>query len=212
MNKDLFASKEYQSLILYYEAAMDTAMTQLNILLGEYELTTGEKLVDRIKSRIKEDKSIQKKLEKKGYDLTIENIRNHVHDMVGIRLICPFLTDLNKLVELLENSPVIHVHEKKDYVNYPKESGYKSIHLLIDVPVTFLDRIETVEVELQIRTLAMDFWASLDHKIQYKYQGEVPDEVKYEMRKCADDTNSMDMKMLHLNEVMEKLKNENINN
>lgn len=196
-NKD-----DLELLLIQYTAALKTLETQLSILLRDFEYKNKYNPVEHIKSRIKSYDSVSKKLTSRGYEITIENIENHIHDMVGIRIVCGFLSDVYKIVEMIEQSEQIRVHNKKDYISNPKESGYSSYHLLVDVPVYLIDGVKWVEAEIQIRTLAMDFWASLDHKIRYKFQGQVPNEIQENMYKCALDINDLDHKMLILNDKM----------
>ena len=179
--------KELKRLLLKYTAALKTLETQISILIQDYEQQNNYNLVEHVKSRIKRLESAEKKLVSRNYEVTVENIEKHVHDMVGVRIVCAFLSDVYKIVEMIEKSETIQVYAKKDYIAHPKESGYSSYHLLVYVPIYLLDGKEMVEAEIQIRTLAMDFWASLDHKIQYKFQGSVPKQVQDNMYKCAID-------------------------
>ena len=200
--------KELKRLLLKYTAALKTLETQISILIQDYEQQNNYNLVEHVKSRIKRLESAKKKLVSRNYEVTVENIEKHVHDMVGVRIVCAFLSDVYKIVEMIEKSETIQVYAKKDYIAHPKESGYSSYHLLVYVPIYLLDGKEMVEAEIQIRTLAMDFWASLDHKIQYKFQGSVPKQVQDNMYKCAIDINDLDHKMLILNDKMQEYKEE----
>ena len=200
--------KELKRLLLKYTAALKTLETQISILIQDYEQQNNYNLVEHVKSRIKRLESAEKKLVSRNYEVTVENIEKHVHDMVGVRIVCAFLSDVYKIVEMIEKSETIQVYAKKDYIAHPKESGYSSYHLLVYVPIYLLDGKEMVEAEIQIRTLAMDFWASLDHKIQYKFQGSVPKQVQDNMYKCAIDINDLDHKMLILNDKMQEYKEE----
>lgn len=179
--------------------------TQISILLQDFEYKNKYNPVEHIKSRMKSYDSASKKLISRGYEVTVKNIEEHVHDMIGIRIVCGFLSDVYKIVEMIEQSDQITVRNKKDYISNPKESGYSSYHLLVYIPVYLIDGVKLVEAEIQIRTLAMDFWASLDHKISYKFQGQVPDEIKTDMYKCAEDINELDRKMLTINNQMKKV-------
>ena len=200
--------KELKRLLLKYTAALKTLETQISILIQDYEQQNNYNLVEHVKSRIKCLESAEKKLVSRNYEVTVENIEKHVHDMVGVRIVCAFLSDVYKIVEMIEKSETIQVYAKKDYIAHPKESGYSSYHLLVYVPIYLLDGKEMVEAEIQITTLAMDFWASLDHKIQYKFQGSVPKQVQDNMYKCAIDINDLDHKMLILNDKMQEYKEE----
>lgn len=190
-----------------YSYALRNLETEVNILIDEFAIKHGYNPVEHIKSRIKSAESIIKKLCEKGYEVNEENIYNHVHDIVGIRIVCSFLTDVYDIVGLIENNNLIKIKDRKDYIETPKESGYTSYHLIVLVPVYLSDRIEYVEAEIQIRTVAMDFWASLDHKISYKFKGEIPDAVKAQIKDYAKDIKELDKKMLDLNYIVNKYNN-----
>lgn len=199
---------EFNHLMLKYEFAIEKLKTELDILIKEYEFNNKYQPVDHIKSRIKTKESAIKKLERKGYDINLDNLKNHIHDMVGVRIICSFLSDVYDIVDIIEKSTILKIDEKRDYIKNPKESGYSSYHLLVSVPVCLEEKTEYIQAEIQIRTMAMDFWASLDHKIQYKFNG-IPLEVKNEMYNCAMAIKSLDNKMIDLNEIASKHKDEN---
>jgi len=197
-----------RELMLKYNFALEILKTEINILVKNFEYKNNYNPVEHIKSRIKTKESAIKKLDKKGYDLTFENLERHVHDMVGIRIVCSFLSDVYDIVELIKNSKQFKILEEKDYINNPKDSGYVSYHLNLLVPIHLDEKIEYVEAEVQIRTIAMDFWASLDHKIRYKFPSEIPSEVKEEIYNCSLDIRKLDDKMEKLNKIMKKY-NEN---
>ncbi len=201
-------SNELEGLILKYTAALKTLETQISILLQDYEYENNYNPVEHIKSRLKTYESASRKLISRGYEVNAKNIVEHVHDMVGLRIVCSFLSDVYKIVEMLENSDQITIHDKKDYITNPKETGYYSYHLLVYVPVYLIDGVTLVEAEIQIRTVAMDFWASLDHKITYKFQGKIPNEIKENMYKCAEDIHTLDQKMLKINNQMQEIKDD----
>ena len=200
--------KELEGLILKYTAALKTLETQISILLQDYEHKNNYNPVEHIKSRIKSYDSATKKLISRGYELTTKNIEEHVHDMVGLRIVCSFLSDVYEIVKIIEDSDQITIRDKKDYITNPKDTGYYSYHLLVYVPVYLIDGVTLVEAEIQIRTVAMDFWASLDHKITYKFNGEIPEEIKEGMHKCAEDIHALDQKMLKLNNEMQIIKDD----
>ncbi len=196
---------EFSHLMLKYEFAIEKLKTELDILIKEYEFKNKYQPVDHIKSRIKTKESALKKLERKGYDITLDNLKEHIHDMVGVRIVCSFLSDVYDIVDIIEKSKVLKIKEKRDYIKNPKKSGYSSFHLIVLIPMRLEDEIEYIQAEIQIRTMAMDFWASLDHKIQYKYNG-IPLEVQKEMYNCAIAIKSLDNKMIDLNEIASKHK------
>ena len=200
--------KELEGLILKYTAALKSLETQISILLQDYEHKNNYNPVEHIKSRIKSYDSATKKLISRGYEVTAKNIEEYIHDMVGLRIVCSFLSDVYEIVKIIEDSDQITIRDKKDYITNPKDTGYSSYHLLVYVPVYLIDGVHLVEAEIQIRTVAMDFWASLDHKITYKFKGEIPEEIKDGMHKCAEDIHALDQKMLKLNNEMQIIKDD----
>ena len=200
--------KELEGLILKYTAALKTLETQISILLQDYEHKNNYNPVEHIKSRIKSYDSATKKLISRGYEVTAKNIEEYIHDMVGLRIVCSFLSDVYEIVKIIEDSDQITIRDKKDYITNPKDTGYSSYHLLVYVPVYLIDGVHLVEAEIQIRTVAIDFWASLDHKITYKFKGEIPEEIKEGMHKCAEDIHALDQKMLKLNNEMQIIKDD----
>ncbi len=196
-------NEEFEILKHEYTAALKTLETEISILLKDFEFQYKYNPVEHIKSRIKKYDSVVNKLVSRNYELTVQNVKEHVHDMVGIRIVCSFLPDVYTIVHLLESSKQLVIHKKKDYISHPKDTGYSSYHLLVYVPVHLINGVKMVEAEIQIRTLAMDFWASLDHKIRYKFQGDIPKEIKDNMYKCALDISDLDHKMLIMNDKMQ---------
>lgn len=189
-----------------YNYALNVLETQINILLNEFYLKHDYNPVEHIKSRLKSPESIIKKLCSKGYEVNEENLLKHVHDIVGIRIVCSFLTDVYDIVSMIEKNNLLKIKERKDYISNPKQSGYTSYHLIVLVPIFLSTRTEYVEAEIQVRTVAMDFWASLDHKISYKFKDRVPDDVTEAMRKYAEDIKQLDSKMLDMNYIVNKYK------
>lgn|SRR5574344_1006775 len=206
--EDIQYTKQYKELVLKYNAGLNLALNLINILLEERKFYTGEIIVDHIKSRIKSFDSCVNKLVKKNYEVNCDNFEFHVHDFAGIRIICPFITDVYKVIRMIKKNDVMKITEEKDYITHPKDSGYMSYHLLVKIPVSFLNKTKDVEVEIQIRTLAMDFWASLDHQIRYKFEGSVPEEISTQMVTISKDMNHLDAKMLELNDIMNNYKEE----
>lgn len=199
--------KEYEELMLKYGFAKKTLETELDILLEEYEFKNGYTPVEHIKSRLKSKESAIKKLERKGYDISPENIKNHVHDMVGSRIVCSFLDDVYNIVEIIKTSNKFKIKDESDYIKNPKDSGYVSYHLNVLVPIYLQKDVEYIETEIQIRTVAMDFWASLDHKLRYKLPEDIPVYLQREMLECSEDIKILDTKMQHLYEIVKKYQN-----
>lgn len=190
----------WEEVNLIYNAALKQVQTKMEILNDEFQRVHKYNPIEHIKARIKSSGSIVKKLRRYGYESTIENMITYVNDMAGIRIICSFTSDIFRIAEMIENQKDIKVLSVKDYITYPKASGYKSYHMIISVPVYLSDRIVDAKVEVQIRTVAMDFWASLEHKMHYKFEGDAPQHIKDELVECARMVADLDNRMLLLNE------------
>lgn len=199
--------KSWEEVVLIYNSALKEIGTKLEILNDEFQHVHQYNPIEHIKSRIKTPQSIVKKLKKHGYESTIENMVRYVNDIAGIRVICSFTSDIYRIAEMIINQSDIKVISVKDYILNPKPSGYKSYHLIISVPIFLSDRIVDTKVEIQIRTVAMDFWASLEHKIHYKFEGNVPEHIQSELIECADMVAALDDKMLSLNEEVLSMNN-----
>ena len=195
----------WKEVILIYNSALKQISTKLEILNDEFQHVHKYNPIEHIKSRIKTSESIVKKLKKHGYESTIQNMVQYVNDIAGIRVICSFTSDIYRIAEMISNQSDIKVISVKDYIVNPKASGYKSYHMLVTVPVYLSDRIVDTKVEIQIRTVAMDFWASLEHKIHYKFEGNAPAYIKEELIACAKMVSELDTKMLSLNEEVLKI-------
>ena len=196
----------WEEVQLVYKSALKEIGTKLEILNDEFGHVHQYNPIEHIKSRIKSSESIVKKLKKNGYETTIPNMVKYVNDIAGIRVICSFTSDIYRIADMLISQNDIKVVSVKDYILNPKPSGYKSYHLIVTVPVFLSDRILDVKVEIQIRTVAMDFWASLEHKIHYKFEGNAPEHIKRELVECAMMVSDLDAKMLSLNEEIQELK------
>ena len=160
-------------------------------------------------SRLKTDESITRKLIRKGKEITVENIQKYIDDIAGVRVICSFTPDIYRIVDMISSQDDIEVLKTKDYMLNPKVNGYRSYHLIVRVPIFLSDRVVPTKVEIQIRTVAMDFWASLEHKIYYKYEGNTPEYIKKELKECADLVTFLDSKMLAINEEVRSIREEN---
>lgn len=198
--------QKYNELIMKYEYAKKMIEAQLDVIIKDFTQKHGYNPVEHVKGRIKSTESIQKKLERHQKDFTVENIVRYVKDVLGIRIVCSFLSDVFDMVYLISHTKNIIVKERKDYIAEPKDTGYTSYHLQVLVPVYIPERVEYIECEIQIRTVAMDFWASLDHKIAYKFQDSIPDEVKNQMYDYAQIIQELDKKMMDLNTIVQKYK------
>ncbi len=204
MNKEITNIRKFQELLMKYEFAQKILEAELEILIKEYVFKKNHNPVEHTKSRIKDIDSALKKLKTKGFVETPNNIKKHVHDMIGIRIICPFLDDVYKIIKIIKKSKQFKVLEEDDYIKNPKDSGYHSYHLNILVPIHLEKKVEYMEAEIQIRTSAMDFWASIDHKLRYKIPSKLPKKVQEEMITCSNDIRLLDLKMQHLLELVQK--------
>lgn len=190
----------WKEVTLIYHAALRQVQTKMEILNEEFQHVHQYNPIEHIKARIKSPESIVKKLKRNGYESTIDNMVQHINDIAGIRIICSFTSDIYRIVDMISEQKDIKVIGVKDYITYPKASGYKSYHMIVTVPVYLSDRIVDTKVEIQIRTVAMDFWASLEHKIHYKFEGDAPEHIKNELVECAKLVADLDARMLSLND------------
>ena len=200
---------EYRKIKLLYRSALKEIRTKLEILNDEFRLVHQYNPIEHIESRLKTDESITRKLMRKGKEITVENIQKYIDDIAGVRVICSFTPDIYRIVDMIVSQDDIEVLKTKDYMLNPKINGYRSYHLIVRVPIFLSDRVVPTKVEIQIRTVAMDFWASLEHKIYYKYEGNTPEYIKKELRECADLVTFLDSKMLAINEEVRSIREEN---
>jgi putative GTP pyrophosphokinase len=199
----------WEEVILVYSAALRQIETKMEILNDEFQHVHQYNPIEHIKARIKTPESIVKKLKRNGRESTIANMVKYVNDIAGIRIICSFTSDIYRIADMLSEQRDIKVISVKDYITFPKASGYKSYHMIITVPVYLSDHIVDTKVEIQIRTVAMDFWASLEHKIHYKFEGDAPEHIKSELVECAKMVSDLDARMLSLNEEILGISQEN---
>ncbi len=190
----------WKEAMLDYNSALKQIETKLSILNDEFQHIHRYNPIEHIKARIKTPESIVKKLKRYGLEFTLDNMEQAVNDIAGVRITCSFTSDIFRLADMIRDQKDIKVISTKDYITSPKPSGYRSYHMIISVPVYFSDRIKDVKVEIQIRTVAMDFWASLEHKINYKFEGNAPQHIKEELIECSEMIANLDAKMLSLNE------------
>ncbi len=199
----------WNEVTLVYSSALKQINTKLEILNDEFQHVHQYNPIEHIKSRLKTPESIVKKLKKYGQESTIENMVAYVNDIAGIRVICSFTSDIYRIAEMISNQSDIKVIEVRDYIKNPKPSGYTSYHMLVTIPIYLSDRIVDTKVEIQIRTVAMDFWASLEHKINYKFEGNVPENIRNELVECAYMVSKLDDRMLLLNDEVQSFKESN---
>ena len=194
----------WNTVMFLYNAALQVVSTKLNILNEEFQHIHRYNPIEHIGTRIKSPESIVKKLKKNGHESSIENMIRYVNDIAGVRLICSFTSDIYKLAKMIASQNDLKVLEIKDYIKNPKQSGYKSYHMIVTVPIFLSDHIVETKVEIQIRTIAMDFWASLEHKIYYKFEGNAPAYISKQLRECAKMVSSLDERMLQLNDAIQE--------
>lgn len=197
-NEKLDVKEEpFEKLMFFYKSALKQLELQMNIIKDEFKLIYNYDLIDHIDTRIKEPKSIVKKMEKKKYDKTYLNLIEKINDIAGIRIVFTLKDDIFFIRDLVKQIPDIHVLKEKDYVTNPKESGYSSYHMIVEVPVKLTQKTIYVKCEIQIRTLAMDFWASFEHKVKYKTKNDVNPKMSKELVSCAKMINKFDTKMIN---------------
>lgn len=202
-------SEHIKRFMMVYHFALKELETKVDILNEEFQLLHDYNPIEHTKSRLKSAESIIRKAKRKGIDLNLESIRKQIKDIAGMRIVCSFISDIYRISEMLQNQADLKVVEIKDYIQNPKPNGYQSLHLLLEVPVFLSDHQEQVTVELQIRTIAMDFWASLEHKIYYKYNASVPERLLQELREAAMTATSLDRQMERLHVEIEEIKENN---
>ena len=189
---------QFNELMNRYESAIKEVSTKLEILKSDLKLHSHRDCILAIQSRIKSPVSILKKLTRRGIPVSLENIRNELNDVAGIRVICAYIDDIYDLAESLAGQDDLRVLLIKDYIQNPKPNGYRSYHMIVEVPVFFSESKEFVRVEIQIRTVAMDFWASLEHDIKYNKEVQHAEELERELKECADIINDTDRRMMAL--------------
>lgn len=198
--------KEVTRFMLAYKFALDEVSTKINILEEEFQLIHEYNPIEHINTRLKTPESIIQKALRKNIELSLSSIKENMRDIAGIRINCSFNSDIYKLSEMIQKQQDIEVIEYKDYIKNPKPNGYRSLHLILKIPVFMTDRVEHVFVEMQIRTIAMDFWASLEHKIFYKFDKSVPEEMTKELKEAAESANALDQKMEILHKEINEIK------
>jgi len=191
---------ELKALLLIYEWGHRTLMTKLTIVHEDFKNFHEDNPIDHIRGRIKAPESIAEKLQRLGFELTAANAKKYISDIAGVRIICPFTKDIYHLVELIRLMPSIKIQEERDYIVKPKKSGYRSYHLIAKVPVFYSGKIEYIKIEIQIRTEAMNFWATLEHDARYKYQGDIPQHLSNELVVCANQIAQLDNRMFLIHE------------
>jgi len=198
----------WNTTMFLYSSALKEVKTKVEILNDEFQQVHQYNPIEYVKSRLKTPESIVKKLKRHGLESSIDNMVTYIKDIAGIRIVCSFTDDIYKLAEMIGKQRDLTVVSVKDYIKNPKESGYKSYHMLVTVPIYMSDRIVDTEVEIQIRTIAMDFWASLEHQLKYKKKIENPETIARELKQCADVICIVDKHMQEIRNMIEEVQNE----
>ena len=193
---------QFESLMIKYRAAVREVTTKMEVLNDELSSFAERNPIEGIQSRIKRPYSIAKKLKARGLPVAVESIQKNLNDVAGIRVICPFISDIYDVADMLLSQEDVLLIEKKDYIEKPKENGYRSLHLIVEIPIFLSKGKENMRVEIQIRTVAMDFWASLEHQIRYKKGLEEGQKISEGLKECADTIARTDLRMQELREMI----------
>ena len=197
--------KKFRQFMMMYNCAIKEVQTKFEILNDELSTMHNRNPIEMIKSRIKTPESIIEKLYRKDFPMSMESVLENINDVAGIRVICSFVDDIYEVAQMLVNQDDVKLVEIKDYIKNPKENGYRSYHMIIEVPVFFTNRKQYMKVEVQLRTIAMDFWASLEHQMKYKKDISDVDEISEELKLCADIIAKTDLKMQNINNKISSL-------
>ncbi len=202
--RDFKEINDWETVIFLYKSALKQIDTKIDILNDEFQQRHKYNPIEHIKSRIKTPESIVKKLKRHGYESTIDNMVRYVNDIAGIRITCSFTSDMYLIADMISKQSDITILSIKDYMKNPKESGYRSYHMIVSVPVFLSDSVIETKVEIQIRTVAQDFWATLEHKMHYKFEGNGPESITKELKECAKYIADLDKRMQELNNEIQK--------
>lgn len=192
--------RDFEEFMMIYGCAIREVRTKFEVLNDDLSVANKRNPIEMIKSRVKKPESIVGKLRRRNLELSMESVIENIHDVAGVRVICSFVNDIYAIAQMFTSQDDVRVIEVKDYIKNPKPNGYRSYHMIVEVPVFFANRKQNVKVEVQLRTIAMDFWASLEHKIHYKFEGDAPENIKNELVECARMVSDLDARMLSLNE------------
>jgi len=195
---------QFQEVMMMYTCAIREVKTKLEVLNDELSVRNKRNPIEMIKSRVKKPMSIVEKLKRKGYPVSLDSMIENLDDVAGVRVICSFVDDIYEVADMLVRQDDVRVVAIKDYIKNPKENGYRSYHIIIEIPVFFSDKKQPMRVEVQIRTIAMDFWASLDHELRYKKEMANAEEISAELKECAEVIAGTDEKMLAIRKKLEQ--------
>jgi len=204
--EQLFAeSALYQEVMMRYHCAILEMRTKLDVLSKDLAVRYRRNPIEFIESRLKKPSSIARKLRRDGHEITVDNMVQFVSDIAGIRVLCAYIDDIYEIARMLARQQDVRIINVKDYIKQPKDNGYRSYHMIVEIPVYFSDQVRPVRCEIQIRTIAMDFWATLDHDMQYKKQVQDAEEIMRELKECADIIHNTDEKMMRLRERIHRI-------
>lgn len=201
--------KEMEALMAYYQCAILEMETKFKVLDRQFSLDHERNPIEGIQSRLKSAESIIEKLQRKGLKVSAKEIEQNLYDVAGIRVICSFIDDIYMLKDSLERQDDITILEEKDYIKNPKENGYRSLHLIVEIPIFLLNEKKMMKVEVQLRTIAMEFWANLEHKLRYKknLDASLLSQVGKDLFTCADISAKLDLKMQNIRDMIESIEN-----
>ena len=200
----LFSQQEFiklKEILILYRCALNNMDYRVETLLEDFSNLQAYNPIEHVKSRLKSPESIADKLQRRGFPVTAASAIGNLTDIAGIRCICSYTKDIKSLAEVFMRQPDIKVLDEKDYVSTPKSTGYRSYHLILEVPVYLTNSTAKLPVEVQIRTQAMDFWATLEHKVRYKYNDQIPDTLSRELIECANKIQELDDRMYLIQEI-----------
>jgi len=194
---------EFNRLMMKYRCAIREVRTKLEVLNEDFSVRYNRNPIEALSSRIKTPSSIVEKLHRNKWPITTESIYENLHDVAGIRVICSFVDDIYYIADVLLKQDDIRLIRKKDYIRDPKPNGYRSLHLIVEIPIFLADNKEYMQVEVQIRTIAMNFWASLEHKVRYKKDIPQVEDVEKRLKRCAEESAKLDLEMQAINREIE---------
>ncbi len=197
-------SNKFMKLMSYYKCAMLEIETKMRVLDMEYSLEHDRNPISNIKTRLKDPISMKNKLEKRGLSLSFKSMEENLNDIAGVRVICAFPEDVYAIAEAFLKQDDITLIEKKDYIQNPKPNGYRSLHLIVGIPIFLAHEKRMMKVEIQLRTIAMDFWASLEHQLRYKKDAVFTEEMAQELLECAEISSKLDIRMENLRKEVQK--------
>ncbi len=182
----LDTEKQFRKALFFYEAGLQQIMAKLEILNREFQYGNDRNPIENVKGRVKSEQSIIEKMKRKGLPMTISTMMSNIYDIAGVRVICPFISDVYQVARMLLSQKDINLVKMKDYIKEPKPNGYRSLHLIVIVDVFFSEQMQQIPVEIQLRSIAMNCWASTEHQLRYKKDRALTDRMQQELKRCAE--------------------------